>query len=67
MARVIGAVYVGMDVAIEVLGVEHGANDRVVYRFTDEGITRRARIYYGVRDYIRTPIGRIGLDEVVRV
>lgn len=67
MTRVIGAVYVGMDVAIEVLGVEHGTNDRVVYRFTDEGITRKARIYCGARDYFRTPIGRIGLDEVVRV
>lgn len=67
MSEVIGVVCVGMDVAIEVLDVEHGINDRVVYRFTDEGMTRRARIYYGMRDYFRTPIGRIGLDEVLRV
>lgn len=62
--RVIGFVPIIPGEGIEVYGI----GDRVTYRFSDEAQVRVARVYSQPRGaYFRTPVGRIRLDEVLRV
>ena len=57
---------------IEILNVEYGIDDRIVYRYNfgqPENKMHKARIYYGAGDmpYFNTKFGRIYLDECIRV
>lgn len=66
--RPIGVVPIGNTIAIEVMDIEYGIEDRVVYRFTDDYIVRKAKIHTNTsRAFIRTPIGRVRLEEVIKV
>lgn len=65
--RPIGVYSMGYE-GIYVYDIEHGVTDRVTYRFSTEDKMRRARIHYETATpYFRTPIGRIKVEEVMRI
>lgn len=53
---------------IEVLDIEsEGADDRIVYRLTGEGRTRKAKLRIGPQaTSFRTPYGRMNIDLIQR-
>lgn len=57
---------------IEILEIENGINDSIVYRYnfgTPENKNHKARIYYTVSGnaYFKTKTGRVYLSECMRV
>lgn len=56
------------DMGIEILKIECGIDDRIIYRYSGCAYIHKARIYETARGrmYIRTPTGRIHLDECMR-
>ena len=53
---------------IEILDIEHGINDKVVYRFSNDPKIHYSRIYYKVKgECFRTKIGMINLNDCIRV
>ena len=57
---------------IEILGIEYGIDDRIVYRYNfgqPENKIHKVRTYDSVngRSYFNTKFGRIYLDECIRV
>lgn len=53
---------------IEILHIEHGINDKVVYRFSNDQKIHYSRIYYKVKgECFWTKIGMINLNDCIRV
>lgn len=70
--KVIGTYCMSNWGGIEILDIEYGIDDRIVYRYNfgqPENKIHKARVYYsaGDRSYFNTKHGRIYLGECMRV
>ena len=66
--EIIGSMCILNDLALEVYGYEYGINDKIIYKYSGENKFRKARLYENTKGiYFNTPMGRMYLDEIMRV
>ena len=58
---------IGSYLGVEILDIQHGIDDRAIYKYSDSDKIFSAKIKYGKRDSFRTDNYTVFLDECLRV
>ena len=65
--EIIGSMCITNNLALEVYNYESDTN-KIIYKYSDECKFRKARLYENTKGiYFNTPMGRMYLDEIMRV